>query len=200
MHFEHPDWSTVHRPEWKSILDERLPKDRPIHIVEVGCFEGRSTVWFADYLQYHNESRMSCVDTWLGGEEVARTKQNFDMPQIFKTFMKNVDEHPQRRKIFVNVGPSQTALCSYQKFYHGMVDFVYLDGSHTQRDTIVDLVLAYMLIRPGGVIIVDDYKNNMQTGNPKLRPRDAVDFFASSLENEIEFYVTRERQAVIIRK
>jgi predicted O-methyltransferase YrrM len=64
----------------------------------------------------------------------------------------------------------------------------------------VDLVHALTLLKPGGVIIVDDYLNNMATNNPLLRPRDAVDFVVRSFDNEIEFSLTAERQAVIIRK
>jgi hypothetical protein len=65
---------------------------------------------------------------------------------------------------------------------------------------LVDLTLSLSLLKQGGVIIVDDYNNNMATDNKLLRPKDAVDFVVKSFDNEIEFFTTPEQQAVIIRK
>jgi len=200
MIFDYPDWSTVHHKHWKQILDQHLRTDQPITMVEVGCFEGRSTVWFADYLKHHPDSRMFCIDSWLGGEEVERVKLSFDMPKVCKNFFYNVDQLDQKNKIFKYVMQSELALGHFFPKYCRGIDFFYLDGSHTQRDTLVDLTLSLSLLKQGGVIIVDDYDNNMATNNRLLRPRDAVDFVVKSFDNEIEFFTTPEQQAVIIRK
>jgi predicted O-methyltransferase YrrM len=200
MQFKHPDWSTIHRPHWKLILDKHLNLDSPLVMFEVGCFEGRSTVWFADYLKYNSESVMYCIDNWEGGEEVERTGLPFAMEEIYDRFMSNINEHSQRRQIHPIRQGSELALSGFARSRFRDADFIYLDGSHTQRDTLVDLVHALTLLKPGGVIIVDDYLNNMATNNPLLRPRDAVDFVVRSFDNEIEFSLTAERQAVIIRK
>ena len=200
MTFEYPDWSSIHHKYWKPLLDEHLNLDNPITMIEVGCFEGRSTVWFANYLNYHPDSRMFCVDTWLGGEEIERTKLHFDMHQVRKNFFSNVASLKEKDKIIKYIMQSERALSNFFSTHYRGVDFVYLDGSHTQRDTLVDLTLSLSLLRKGGLIIVDDYENNMATNNPLLRPKDAVDFIVKSFDNEIEFSLTPEQQAVIIRK
>jgi predicted O-methyltransferase YrrM len=72
-----------------------------------------------------------------------------------------------------------------------------LDGSHTQRDTLVDLVLSLTLIKQGGLILIDDYRNNMSTKDLSLRPTKAVNFVIQSFENEVSSFKTPEGQMVI---
>lgn len=200
MIFDYPNWSSVHHKHWKPILDRHLNLDQPVTMIEVGCFEGRSTVWFSNYLSHHPDSRMFCIDTWLGGEEIKRSNLPFDMDKVCKNFFHNVNLLAEKDKIIKYLMQSERALAGlFSKYYRG-VDFIYLDGSHTQRDTLVDLTLSLSLLTQGGVIIVDDYDNNMATNNPLLRPKSAVDFVVKSFDNEIEFSLTQEHQAVIIRK
>lgn len=200
MIFDYPNWSSIHHKYWKPLLDKHLDLDIPVTMIEVGCFEGRSTVWFADYLSHHPDSRMFCIDTWLGGEEIERTGLQFDMDRVRSNFFHNVGLLKDKDKVIKYVMQSERALSSlFSKYYRG-IDFIYLDGSHTQRDTLVDLTLCLSLLKQGGVVIVDDYTNNMATNNPLLRPKDAVDFIVKSFDNEVEFSLTPEQQAVIIRK
>ena len=200
MIFNYSDWSSIHHKYWKSLLDTHLDLDLPITMIEVGCFEGRSTIWFASYLNHHPDSRMFCVDTWLGGEEVLRANLDFDMNRVRNNFFYNIGLLKEKEKIIKYIMQSERGLSSFFSRYYRRVDFIYLDGSHTQRDTLVDLTLSLSLLKKGGIIIVDDYNNNMSTNNPLLRPKDAVDFVVKSFDNEIEFSLTPEQQAVIIRK
>ncbi len=200
MIFNYSDWSSIHHKYWKSLLDTHLDLDLPITMIEVGCFEGRSTIWFASYLNHHPDSRMFCVDTWLGGEEVLRANLDFDMNRVRNNFFYNIGLLKEKEKIIKYIMQSERGLSSFFSRYYRGVDFIYLDGSHTQRDTLVDLTLSLSLLKKGGIIIVDDYNNNMSTNNPLLRPKDAVDFVVKSFDNEIEFSLTPEQQAVIIRK
>ena len=199
MQFEYPDWSMIHRSYWLSLL-QKLISPKPITIIEIGCFEGRSTVWFADYLKNNSDSELICIDTWKGGEEIARTNLKFDMNIVKENFSNNVDQHPCKDQITVFEGSSEVHLSNLLSAYYQTVDFIYLDGSHTQRDTLVDLTLSLLLIKKGGIIIVDDYLNHMATKSPLLRPKDAVDFVVTSFGNEVGFSLTPQRQAIIIRK
>lgn len=200
MRFDYPDWTKKHKPHWQDLLLAQMDLNEPVTFIEVGCFEGRSTVWFANYLGYHPNSVMYCIDTWEGGEEVERAELPFNMNQVHSNFMFNINTHEQRHKIFPIKERSEPALARMLQRHYRKVDFIYLDGSHTRRDTLVDLVLALSAVRKGGLIIVDDYLNKMATDDLSLRPREAVDFVVKSFNNEIEFFVTPDEQAVIIRK
>ena len=196
--FDYPNWSNVHHKHWTDIFDKHLDTTQPVQMVEVGCFEGRSTLWFANYLT-NNDSSLYCIDTWQGGEEIERVGLNFDMDKVWNNFKHNIAQHPFHEQIHVLPGRSQKMLIPLLTTLYSQIDFIYLDGSHTQRDTLVDLVFALSLVKVGGVIIVDDYLNNMSTNNKLLRPKGAVDFVVSSFGDSVSFSMTPETQAVIIR-
>ena len=40
----------------------------------------------------------------------------------------------------------------------GLFDLVYIDGSHSAKDVLLDSLLAWRLLRPGGAMIWDDYE------------------------------------------
>ena len=200
MQFDYPDWSQVHKKHWEKIITKRLSTPEPFTMIEVGCFEGRSTMWFADHLKNNPESILLCLDSWTGGEEIERKSLPYDMTNVETNFRLNVSQHPYRNQIVICKGPSEVSLSTLLYGCYQKIDFIYLDGSHTQRDTLVDLTLSLLLIKKGGMIIVDDYLNQMATTVKTLRPQAAVDFVVKSFGKEVEFGTTAEKQAVIIRK
>ena len=58
-------------------------------------------------------------------------------------------------------------------------DFVYIDGSHQAADVLEDAVLSFRLLRPGGILIFDDYlwRNYPQ---PQLNPALGIDSFLAA--------------------
>lgn len=199
MNFDYPNWSNIHHPHWQAIFDKYLQQPT-LRMLEIGSFEGRSTMWFADKLKENHNSVLHCVDNWAGGEEVLRVGLNFNMGIVRENFYSNVIEHPQCDQISTHEQSSVVFLCTKMSRFYRFFNFIYLDGSHTQKDTLIDMVLCLSMLDHGGVLIVDDYMNNMATNNPLLRPRDAVDFVVKSFGEEVEFFTTPEKQAVIIRK
>lgn len=201
FNFAYKDWTAVHKKIWYDLLkDNNLLEIRDKNVIEVGCFEGRSTVWFSELLINTPTSRYFCIDTWKGGEEIERLKLDFDMNTVLKNFNHNIKQLSCYDQISVFRGTSESCLSSLLSVLYKKIDFIYLDGSHTQRDTIVDLVLSLMLIKDGGLILIDDYNNNMATNDLLLRPTKAVDFIIKSFKNEISFFETDEGQMVIRKK
>ena len=199
MKFDYPDWSTIHRPYWQEIFNT-FDLSEPLMLLEVGSFEGRTTVWLADFLKHHPDSKLHCIDTWKGGEEIKRLNLGFDMLQIRNNFFNNISTLDTCSRIFVQETDSRRGLLSFGRSMFGMFDYIYLDGSHTQQDTLFDLTLALCLVRTGGVIVVDDYNNGMATNDTRLRPKKAVDFIVSTMNNDVKFYMTKEKQAVIVKR
>src|SRR3954468_24495430 len=76
------DWFSGHVPHWERLFFGELEwkPDAPRRLVEIGCFEGRSTLWFLENLLRHPESRIVCIDTFNGGTEhtSAQTEGLFD--------------------------------------------------------------------------------------------------------------------------
>ena len=118
-------------------------------ILEIGSFEGRSTCWFLDT---YPDATITCVDTFAGSVE--HTDAGMDVSDLYERFTENTKRFGNR--VTVRRGLSNMML-------HGLeaasFDAVYLDGSHEARDVLSDVVMAVGLLRPGGVLLIDDYNN-----------------------------------------
>jgi cephalosporin hydroxylase len=60
--------------------------------------------------------------------------------------------------------------------------FIYIDGDHRASGVLTDLVLAWKLLVPGGVMLCDDatiwqYKDKNGTVSPQMSPRMAIEMF-----------------------
>lgn len=61
------DWFSHNIPVWQRILNEI--KNKKNNILEIGCFEGRATVWMIRNLLLHPESTITVVDSFAMGSE-----------------------------------------------------------------------------------------------------------------------------------
>lgn len=175
-----------HLPEAKAFL-------------EIGSWEGRSTVWTVENLAARSGAQITCVDSWLGGEE----HDPAQMGGVYERFEANMAALQANRQaaggdIAVRAvrGPSVRGLA--QLIVEGQrFDFVYVDGSHTARDTLTDACMSWTLLKKGGVMVFDDY---MWFGSPLLlhRPKPAVDAFTSIYGPEL--FVLHNGYQVAVQK
>ena len=151
--------------------------------LEIGSFEGRATCWMLENL-VDPYGHMVCVDTFEGGEEHA----GLDLSDLRKTFNSNVAEV---------LGTSQTlevvdkiswkALCEFagKKTF----DFIYVDGSHQTADVLLDACLSFKLVKPGGIILFDDYAGGAGVGA-------AVDAFLAANRGRYELVLSNYQLAI----
>ena len=178
--------------QWFEMVAERLPMllqkhdarfpflDRPIRVLEVGAYEGGSTTFFQRYLLAHERSSLLAVDTWRDTsdpEAYAADGSAAAAPgaATLDRFRRNVAAAANARKVTALRGDSATVLARLvdqrRKF-----DFVYVDGSHRASEVLVDVALAWRLLRSdgGGVMLLDDYGFKALPGAPRLDPADAA--------------------------
>lgn len=74
-------------------------------------------------------------------------------------------------------------------------DFVYIDGSHRAPDVLADAVLAWPLIRPGGVLAFDDYEWGHALPETE-RPMIAIEAFLRVYADELNVYHNAYQVAV----
>ncbi len=146
-------------------IQRSLAGINPKRFLEIGSWEGRSASWFLDTFP---ESTIVCVDTFQGSEEHHDAK--LDVAGVKGRFHQNMSRFGTR--VTVLEGPSWRKLFDLRP---ESFDCVYVDGSHTEHDTLSDLVMGYHLLAPGGILLVDDYN---QPEFPGIRR--AVDSFASA--------------------
>jgi predicted O-methyltransferase YrrM len=152
--------------------------------IEIGSFEGRSTLWILENLLRHPSSRLYCVDTFQA--EIEARHQAVDA--IFDTFSKNVQESEGREKVIVSKGASKDFLARLMR--DGVcADFIYVDGSHRAPMVLLDLVMGFSLLKVGGLMICDDYLWSME--RPRFQdvlnsPKISIDAFTTIYRRQIE--------------
>lgn len=151
--------------------------ERPLTVVEVGSFEGQSTVWMLQNMLGHPESVIHCVDSFEGGIEHSATQTD----GLMERFNANVAETGLADRVRVHRGLSRFGLLELlnQKV---QADLIYVDASHQAPDVLEDLVLSFRLLKINGIMICDDYLWFMEpNGRQDLinSPKLAIDSFVN---------------------
>jgi len=179
------DWFSHNIPLWERFL---LPyRIRPSRFLEVGVFEGRSTVWLLQQVLIHPESRLHYIDTFDAGSF-------WGMPEgeLHARFLRNVA--PFADKVVGGKGTSQELL---RLLPFGSFDFIYIDGSHDAADVLSDAVLAWPLLKTKGLLAFDDYEWTRES-DPRLRPKLAIDAFLAVMSGRYSL-LHKEYQVWIVK-
>jgi predicted O-methyltransferase YrrM len=165
----------------KEISAHVMGELNPVNILEIGSYEGQSTVFFIESLK--RDGTIVCVDSWAGGVE----HEGSDFNEIEERFKYNTALACSKSKYKVNVVPlkglSITKLCELvTSGFSGKFDLIYVDGSHQAPDVLSDALLAFNLLRVNGVMIFDDYIWSESIGpnlDPLRSPKCAIDAFTN---------------------
>jgi len=116
-------------------------------IVEVGSWEGRSTVAIANAA---HPDIVHAVDTWQGspGEISAELASQRD---VFATFTENIDQLTRG-----NVEPHVMGWRDYFAEDKAPVRFLHIDAEHTYTEVFDNITTALPLMVAGGIICGDD--------------------------------------------
>ena len=189
------DWFTRHTPTWIQILE----KEKPRKILEIGSFEGRSASWLIEHATQAagEEIELVCVDTWGGGaEHKADGELPTAMPEVERRFDHNIEvaraKAPHNSVVAKFKGLSSNALAHLMasgKTRH--FDLIYIDGSHQAPDVLTDAVMAFCLLKVGGVMIFDDYLWSLdppETLDVLKMPKPAIDAFLNIFQRKMRLY------------
>lgn len=145
------------------IFRQLIEQVRPHLIIEVGSWKGASAIHMARICdELDLDTRIVCVDTWLGAYEFIGAggerdlKPMFGWPWIYYQFLANVVHTGQQGRIIPFPQTSQIA-ARYFKQHQVRADLIYIDGSHDEVDVAMDIRAYWPLLRNGGVLFGDDY-------------------------------------------
>lgn len=158
------DWFSHNIPIWSRYLAPLAVQ--PLHILEVGSHEGRSSVWILENLLTDSTSQLSCVDLWESSE-------------VQRRFRANITETGRGSQVLEYVGRSSSIL----KSMVGSFDIIYIDGSHEARSVLTDAAFCWTVLKPGGILVFDDYG---WSGPVEFPPRNAIDVFLQLWMTQIE--------------
>jgi predicted O-methyltransferase YrrM len=176
------NWFQYAEHIWPQLIKHLPASQGGRRYLELGSFEGRSAVWIIENMMSISD-QLVCVDTWEGGEEHA----GMDMAEVEARFDANI--HRARNKIGMRdvikiKSSSSKALAQQLSGVAVPFDFIYIDASHQAPDVLSDAVMAWKLLKQGGIMVFDDYL----WGDPRVplrRPKMAIDAFMNIYAAEI---------------
>lgn len=174
-------WFAAGESLWPTLI-EHLPSRK--HFLEVGSFEGRSTVWTVENMM-EDGGEIRCIDTWGGGEEHGSLDMNASEQRFFNNINILKEKFP-KRKVKVHKMPSFDGLAHIISSELEPFDFIYIDGSHIARDVLTDACMAWPLLKNGGVMVFDDYMWG-DVRDMLHRPKVAIDSFVNIFAEELNF-------------
>ncbi len=173
-HFTH-DWFTHNIPVWTERLQRFV--NTPVNALEIGSFEGMSTCWLLDYILTHPEAKLTCIDLYF--------QDNFDL---------NVAKTGSPEKIIKIAAESHETLAGLTP---NAYDLIYIDGNHLADHAQQDAVLAWPLLKPGGILVFDDYEWS-DANHPGQETKLGIDAFMATVQPEIE--ILHQGYQLIARK
>lgn len=170
------DWSSSNYVHWARSLDKF--RDRDAAILEIGSWEGRSAIFFLELLK---KCRITCIDTFAGGLDYSGLDDAI-VSGIEARFDSNLAPYGDRvRKMKSRSVPALDQLAQENATF----DFIYVDGSHTRDDVLVDSILAWRLLAPDGICMWDDYTWGLPDQPSARRPQHAIDAFLDLHSDEL---------------
>jgi predicted O-methyltransferase YrrM len=149
----------------------------PNSIIEIGCYEGSTTFWMAEAIgQLNNNLKIYAVDPHEDSVDILES-----LEKAHDRFTHNMSVCPFKGVEYVR-----------KKSNEGLIDlinrgvkaeFIFIDGDHTAGAVLTDLVLAWELLVPGGVMLCDDatewqFKNHTNGEiSAQMSPRMAIEMF-----------------------
>lgn len=168
---------------------------RPSVIIEIGSYEGRSSCWILDNLVNNPESRLVCIDTFQGNIEHAPG----EVQGLHERFTRNIALTGKSGQVRVCVGRSDEMLIKL--IGEGVrADFIYVDGSHRAADVMSDAVLSWKLLKPGGLLVFDDYLWPLYQDKPLLNPKPAIDAFVNCHLDQIRYIHVPQTSQFCVQK
>lgn len=175
--------------DWPELCQDRIPewelhlapfRDLIDRVLEVGSMEGLSALFWIKFFDAH----VTCVDNWENALQPAAVPEGLELARAAEArFDANLKDLPVR-KIKAHSTLGLDFLC--QQHRAGAVpgfDLVYIDGDHSRDQVMIDSCLAWCLLKPGGLIIWDDYRDY----EPHLddRPFPAIAAFCAMHQKEL---------------
>ena len=175
------DWFSRTIPTWQRLIKQAKLDSRPdIACLEIGSWQGLSALFTLTALP---KAQLTCVDTWQGADE--HQDASFVSPHVLATIEQRFDE---------NLAAFQDRITKVKStslaFYAGTpaaprFDLIYIDGAHHSDAVMVDALCCFERLKPGGIMIFDDYFWR-HYDTPKDNPAGAINAFLRLKRNRLD--------------
>jgi len=146
-----------------------LDKSKENRMLEIGCFEGLCSVFFADNFLNNPKSSLTCVDPFL-------TIDTFNI-----SICKNSD------RISINKITSDIFFENNKQTYN----FIYIDGCHQPDFIKRDMENSFSILEKNGIMWMDDYR-----GGDGNQIKNTMDNFLEKYRGQYELIHTGYQLAI----
>lgn len=111
---------------------------KPVTLLETGVYQGGSADWFLQNVLTHPLARYYGID-----DSVRETAKQNLLPYGIKAYLWEADS----KVLLPALAPDNW-------------DILHVDGEHTWAGAFNDITFGWMLLRPGGLMLIDDYNRD----------------------------------------
>lgn len=159
-------WNSEH-----PYLAEAIESMKPKLVVEVGVWKGASTIFMGEKISSLGlDCAIIAVDTWLGSwdhwiHEVFRKELNFihGYPTLYNKFAANILAK-SLEKIVIPLPLDSINAYNVLKEKNIVPDIIHIDGGHDYQTVRADIEAWWGLLAEGGMLIGDDYFEDIWPG------------------------------------
>ena len=169
--------------EIRHLLHKYLDTNITNKILEIGCYEGLSSIFFADNFIDNEHSSLTLVDPFLNinnNDHSIFLQNNEEL-----TFDYNLLQCNNQNKIIIHKITSDTFFLNNTNTYN----FIYIDGSHEIDQITKDMENSFNILEKNGIMWMDDYG-----GNNKIY--DTMNVFLKKYETKYELLHSNYQLAI----
>lgn len=192
-------WCSIEQQKLYTQIVNSLPNDKQSHILEIGCWKGKSTSYMAVEIANSGKPiKFDAVDHFKGSPEHQPNPVAVGLLMVLQPFT-TFNEYTANIKPvsqYVNTVIQSSTLAA-KNYADNSLDFVFIDGSHDYTSVREDIISWLPKVKPGGIIAGDDYSDEW---SGVIQAVDEQFQNLVSIDNTIWSYVKKPNTASIIPK
>lgn len=150
-------------------------------ILEIGSFEGQSSVFFSEQLLDNENSFLICVDPFFKSGTVDGITTWYVDDNVKNRFYNNISKCRNFSKITHHHNTSDNFFLTNEITFN----FIYIDGCHNPEYVKRDINNSFKFLEKNGILWIDDYLYGDRKEH-KGRPKDVIDDFLVEYEGQYE--------------
>lgn len=157
-------WLTIDEAITLFELARRLPHEQPV-AVEIGCWQGKSSVCLARGLKGKRHPQLVCIDPFDASGDQQSTAAYHGRAEdlggpLRSAFEQNLTEAGVREVVAVRPGFSH----QHAESFHEPIDLLFVDGDHGFPAVAQDYRDWAPKVRPGGFLVLHDVVHPVHEG------------------------------------
>lgn len=189
----YPNWfKQIAQHNFEQFLLPLAGKD-DLKFLQLGVFTGDASVWLCTNVLTGKGSYLTDVDTWEGAANEPIQEQ-MDFNDVYATYSSKVKDLP----VTPVTMRSDEYLLRVRSVFLESYDFIYVDAHHTSASAFLDSELSWPLLKPQGILAIDDYEWLHPDGVDIHAPKIGIHMFLDRHKGEYEELV--RNQQLWIRK